>query len=201
MASMNEMSDRELDDLFRKAAEEIEVPFDPEAWKRMEQKLDDGGERNGWLRWSLLAGLLLLIGTGIYLLQQRQAGLSLSKHTILAGGNAKVSGNADRKPSPEPHKTNEYPESNVYRRGSSLESRTAENKALKNAPVAENGGNVAARLNADDKKTQSPPDRRNPSEKPGSQTKVTQANDQSVMGTDETAETVKRKNLLDLFPK
>ena len=43
---MSEIPDDELDDLFRKSAEETEIPFDPEAWRRMEQKLD-GNRPNG----------------------------------------------------------------------------------------------------------------------------------------------------------
>ncbi|MDJ1506217.1 hypothetical protein QNI22_36490, partial [Cytophagaceae bacterium BD1B2-1] len=66
---MNEMPDNELDDLFRKSAEEIDIPFDPEAWLRMEKKLDNGSSNgNGkWKRWGLLALLLLLISTGAYI--------------------------------------------------------------------------------------------------------------------------------------
>ncbi|MDJ1493572.1 hypothetical protein QNI19_11560 [Cytophagaceae bacterium DM2B3-1] len=69
MTSMNEMPDNELDDLFRKSAEEIDIPFDPEAWLRMEKKLDNGSSNgNGkWKRWGLLALLLLLISTGAYI--------------------------------------------------------------------------------------------------------------------------------------
>ncbi len=72
MTSMNEIPDNELDDLFRKSAEEMEVPFDPEAWQRMEKKLDGTArtDKNAWMRWGWLGLLLLLVGTGTYLWMQ-----------------------------------------------------------------------------------------------------------------------------------
>lgn len=68
-----EMPDNELDDLFRKAAGEYNAEFEPEAWKRMEQLLDERDGRTGgyWWKGILLMLALLLVGTlGFVLLRQ-----------------------------------------------------------------------------------------------------------------------------------
>lgn len=61
--SVNKMSDEELDNLFRRSAENLEPPFDPEAWKAMDQKLDQAMVRLPWYRrhWPLLLIFLLLV--------------------------------------------------------------------------------------------------------------------------------------------
>jgi hypothetical protein len=62
--SANNMSDEELDDLFRKSAEMYEPPFEPEAWAAMDRKLDNAqGGAGGIRRFSpmLLLALLLSI--------------------------------------------------------------------------------------------------------------------------------------------
>ena len=67
------MPDNELDDLFRKAAGESNAEFEPEAWKRMEQLLDERDGRTGgyWWKGILLMLALLLVGTlGFVLLRQ-----------------------------------------------------------------------------------------------------------------------------------
>ncbi|HEX8528407.1 MAG TPA: hypothetical protein VF646_00225, partial [Cytophagales bacterium] len=60
-----EMPDNELDDLFRKAAGEYNAEFEPEAWKRMEQLLDERDGRTGgyWWKGVLLGLALLVVGT------------------------------------------------------------------------------------------------------------------------------------------
>jgi hypothetical protein len=83
---MSEIPDDELDDLFRKSAEETEIPFDPEAWRRMEQKLE-GTRPNGTIWWPWMIGLgafLLLLGTGVYLWQTDQKAV-LGKKTEISG--------------------------------------------------------------------------------------------------------------------
>ena len=55
------MSDEELDNLFRKSAEHLDPPFDPEAWKAMERKLDQATVRAPWYRRYWPLGLLLLL--------------------------------------------------------------------------------------------------------------------------------------------
>lgn len=60
------MSDEELDDLFRRSAEGYEPPFDPEAWKAMDRRLDGkAGTVARFRRWLpvLLLGLLLGVVT------------------------------------------------------------------------------------------------------------------------------------------
>ena len=73
---MSELTDDQLDGLFRKSAEEFDPPFDPAAWPDMKARLDthDGNPSGGllpvWtnlLRWGLpLVLLLLLTGGGWY---------------------------------------------------------------------------------------------------------------------------------------
>ncbi|MCX2739840.1 hypothetical protein [Pontibacter anaerobius] len=60
------MPDDELDKLFRKSADSFDPPFDPEAWKAMEKKLDHapGGHR-WWYSYLYPLLLILLTGTGI----------------------------------------------------------------------------------------------------------------------------------------
>lgn len=57
---MSEWSDKDLEELFRRAANEEEFPYDPEAWRLMEQLLDKR-RRRGLLLWWFHLG----IGLGI----------------------------------------------------------------------------------------------------------------------------------------
>lgn len=72
------MSDEELDQLFREAAEKYQPPAHPEAWSRLEASLDKasapaGGQHSrSWRRWSLLLLLLLLAGSITWLTLKRQ---------------------------------------------------------------------------------------------------------------------------------
>jgi hypothetical protein len=59
--SANNMSDEELDNLFRKSAEGFDPPFDPEAWKAMDQKLDQVQARVPWYKRVLPLILLLSV--------------------------------------------------------------------------------------------------------------------------------------------
>ncbi|MFD2932570.1 porin family protein [Spirosoma flavum] len=69
---MSELTDDQLDGLFRKSAEEFDPPFDPTAWQDMKNQLDthDRTMTGGtplWknvLRWGLLACVLLLLLVG-----------------------------------------------------------------------------------------------------------------------------------------
>ncbi len=61
------MPDDQLDDLFRKAASGFEPPFDPEAWKRMEQKLDgDRYFQTKLKRFTLIEGIVILTMMGLF---------------------------------------------------------------------------------------------------------------------------------------
>ncbi|MDO6390391.1 hypothetical protein Q4E40_09655 [Pontibacter sp. BT731] len=75
--SANNMSDEELDRLFRKSAGQYDPPFDEEAWKAMERKLN--GEQSGWagIKRSLpLVLLALLVTVGlVWKLMDREAPL------------------------------------------------------------------------------------------------------------------------------
>jgi hypothetical protein len=70
---MSELTDDQLDGLFRKSAEEFDPPFDPAAWQDMKTRLDthDGNPSGGLLpvwpnlmRWGLPLVLLLLLTGG-----------------------------------------------------------------------------------------------------------------------------------------
>ncbi|WP_461100554.1 porin family protein [Spirosoma koreense] len=67
---MSELTDDQLDGLFRKSAEEFDPPFDPAAWRDMKTRLDASDRTVGvpfWkkmLRWGLPIGLLLLLSGG-----------------------------------------------------------------------------------------------------------------------------------------
>ncbi|PKV63084.1 hypothetical protein BD749_2921 [Pontibacter ramchanderi] len=60
------MSDKELDRLFRKSAGQYEPPFDEEAWKAMERKLDGAqGKGTGMKRLFPILLLAMLVSVGI----------------------------------------------------------------------------------------------------------------------------------------
>ncbi|GAB2541629.1 outer membrane beta-barrel protein [Rufibacter soli] len=65
--NLNNMSDQELDHLFRESAERYTPPFDPEAWQAMDQMLDTvQGQEGGWFRlYYRYLLLLLLVGIGL----------------------------------------------------------------------------------------------------------------------------------------
>ena len=65
-----DMSDDELDDLFREASDKVEVPFDSSAYNKLRQKIAEqpmSGSSNGFKkRWLfVLAGLFLMVGVGL----------------------------------------------------------------------------------------------------------------------------------------
>ncbi|WP_420150737.1 hypothetical protein [Spirosoma sp.] len=68
---MPELTDDQLDGLFRKSAEEFDPPFDPVAWRDMKTRLDANDRTTGgahiWeslRRWGLPIALLLLLSIG-----------------------------------------------------------------------------------------------------------------------------------------
>ncbi|WP_144051857.1 hypothetical protein [Fibrisoma limi] len=73
---MQELTDDQLDGLFRKSAEEFEPTFDPAAWQAMQSKLDAHDGTTGQtaflgklLRWGLPGLLLILSGVTWYALE------------------------------------------------------------------------------------------------------------------------------------
>jgi hypothetical protein len=63
-----DMSDDELDDLFREASDKVDVPFDSSAFNKLRQKIDlqpetPKGFKKRWLL--LLVGLFMLVGVGL----------------------------------------------------------------------------------------------------------------------------------------
>jgi hypothetical protein len=64
---MQELTDDQLDGLFRKSAEEFEPAFDADAWQAMQQQLNERDKTLFWgklLRWSIPVILLLLLTGG-----------------------------------------------------------------------------------------------------------------------------------------
>lgn len=66
---MQDMSDKEFDELFKKAAEDYDIPYNPKAWDRMRAKLDKAGGIGGGNMRKIVTGLVLfiLLGTGTLL--------------------------------------------------------------------------------------------------------------------------------------
>ncbi|MDQ1087781.1 hypothetical protein [Siphonobacter sp. SORGH_AS_1065] len=91
------MPDDQLDDLFRKAASGFEPPFDPEAWKRMEQKLDgDQYFQTKLKRFTLIEGIVILIMVGLFWLTTGRSVTQLDQQTLLEH---------QEKPTPPTHST------------------------------------------------------------------------------------------------
>jgi len=69
--SMQELPDDQLDQLFRKSAEEFEPEFNPQAWAAMRKKLDDEDGKVGGFTWQKAGAAILLLltmgGIGYYL--------------------------------------------------------------------------------------------------------------------------------------
>lgn len=65
---MQELTDDQLDGLFRKSAEEFEPPYDPAAWEAMKDQLDDRDRAAFWKKWLPwgLPLLLLLLMSGVW---------------------------------------------------------------------------------------------------------------------------------------
>ncbi|MBL6449024.1 hypothetical protein JMN32_22120 [Fulvivirga sp. 29W222] len=61
---MSNISDNDLDKLFKEAAEEYQASFDESAWEDMERRIDDGGD-DGFSYFKILGGIIgvLLLGS------------------------------------------------------------------------------------------------------------------------------------------
>ena len=70
----HDLSDDELDRIFRDSAENMDVDFDPDSWTKMSQKLDavnvpassENQAKNSWLKRGLSVFLVLLFLIGVY---------------------------------------------------------------------------------------------------------------------------------------
>jgi hypothetical protein len=64
---MSDLSDKNIDNIFKSGSEGHDFDYNPEAWKEMEQLLDKEERRRGlWWWWFGLGGLFILL-TGLYL--------------------------------------------------------------------------------------------------------------------------------------
>lgn len=91
-----DMSDDELDDLFRDASDKVDIPFESSSFDKLRQKIDiqrkpehPQGYKNRWL--VLLAGLFLIVGAGLvyHFVNKKQSSVIASKGDNLTeiGGN------------------------------------------------------------------------------------------------------------------
>lgn len=58
------MSDEQLDDFLRKAAEQYDVPYNPHAWEQMNHRLDQASGQGGFWSRKIITGLILLLLLG-----------------------------------------------------------------------------------------------------------------------------------------
>ena len=91
-----DMSDDELDDLFRDASEKVDIPFDSSSFDKLRHKMDSQrqpeapkGFKRRWLL--LLAGLILLVGVGLVYR------FSNKKGDLLGNDLSEIAGNVDNK--------------------------------------------------------------------------------------------------------
>ncbi|UII30848.1 PorT family protein [Fulvivirga ulvae] len=95
---MSNISDKDLDKLFREAAEGYQASFDESAWEDMERKIDDGGD-DGFSYFKILGGIiaiLMLSSVAIWWISSENhlalTGAEDSHATAQAAGNIETSG-------------------------------------------------------------------------------------------------------------
>jgi hypothetical protein len=84
-----DMSDDELDDLFREASDKVEIPFDSSAFDKLRHKIDNQPEaiapKSVKKRWLLPLALLLLVGVGlVYYFTSKRVALKNNISTKIA---------------------------------------------------------------------------------------------------------------------
>ncbi|MDB5239554.1 MAG: hypothetical protein JWP57_179 [Spirosoma sp.] len=105
--SMQEPTDNQLDGLFRKSAEEFDVPYDPAAWQALKNRLDVHDRLTVWehvLRWGLPVLLLVVLTAGSWNANRKQARAS---QTVNSGVAMAQSAWSDKVPLPDstaPHR-------------------------------------------------------------------------------------------------
>ena len=90
---MSELTDDQLDGLFRKSAEEFEPPYDPAAWQDMKPRLDTHdriapGGAPSWknlLRWGIIGVVLLLLLGGVWFSYQNAIQSSIGSKLLPIG--------------------------------------------------------------------------------------------------------------------
>jgi cytoskeletal protein RodZ len=87
---MQELPDDQLDQLFRKSAEEFEPEFNPQAWASMRKKLDDEDGKVGGFTWRKAGAAILLLltmgGIGYYLWTNQK--LDSKEKTVITGNSS-----------------------------------------------------------------------------------------------------------------
>lgn len=105
--------DDQLDDLFRKAASGFEPQFDPEAWKRMEQKLDgDRYFQTKLKRFTLIEGIVILTMMALFWLSS-QAVLQSNNQVVTANQDTLIKQVPSTLPNPLPRSSNSIESSSM----------------------------------------------------------------------------------------
>lgn len=86
---MHDMSDKELDDFFKQAAHQYEIPYEQADWQKMKDRLDRNGFAGNWKRWMgrgfyLVFFLFLFSGTSQINLSQNQLEIKTNEVGIIA---------------------------------------------------------------------------------------------------------------------
>ncbi|WP_428664516.1 hypothetical protein [Runella sp.] len=151
--SMQEFPDDELDELFRKSAEEFEPEYEPQAWAKMRKKLDNNG---GIQKRPLLLPILLLLlvlsvfSVGGYVLwpqlktlaSKDSTGTSSVSHQSLASNQPNAGSEKETKLSPE--NTSNSPEQNDLKQQTELKQAEVEGtKGVFPANASENKEDVS----------------------------------------------------------
>ncbi|QKZ15511.1 hypothetical protein [Spirosoma sp. KUDC1026] len=90
---MQELTDDQLDGLFRKSAEEFEPEFDAAAWQAMQQQLNDRDKTLFWsklLRWGMPALVLLLVTGGSWYVYENRWPKPAAAINVTAGSSIEV---------------------------------------------------------------------------------------------------------------
>ncbi|RNI22703.1 porin family protein [Rufibacter latericius] len=138
--NLNNISDEELDRLFKASADNFDPPFDPEAWEAMDRKLEQVHVRSKWLKGStLLLCLILFIGfftlypfdekpeNDFVVVNKKEVGEQPNRENVLRGRNEKNRPKTEIAPSQA---------QNDAKENSSVISSASEEKANKDKSVA-----------------------------------------------------------------
>ena len=137
-----DMSDDELDDLFRDASDKVDVPFESSSFDKLRQKIDiqrkpepPQGYKSRWL--VLLAGLFLIVGVGLvyHSVNKKQSLVIDSK----GNNSTEIVGNVEKKNTVKPSNSS----SSVSSEKSLKEEKQKESNSLKPENLPNNSANLS----------------------------------------------------------